>query len=346
MSRVDAGRILKAVDPYAWRVADPAARALRAVAGRRGGAAGGDAPLIVRPGGMGDLIMCMVALEEMGRDPCAFRWLLERRSMGWAAVTGLDAVAYDAAPRAIAGLAGRHALVINTEQRFGLAHGVARAACAPGGRVVAFATNRAAPAADVRVPYDPLDTHESVAFSRLFAEALGGAPLDAPPPRGRRRPAGGRPVVAISGTEAASRAFPAEAWSAWAAGFHPGSPLAVVCAPADEPLGRAVAASRDADVVCGSLAGACAAIAAAPEVLTVDGGPVHIASYFGVPTRVVFTAGRDAKWAPLAPGSRVFARRDLPCRPCTMWGQVPPCPVGLACKRVGADAAYEATVAG
>jgi ADP-heptose:LPS heptosyltransferase len=75
-------------------------------------------------------------------------------------------------------------------------------------------------------------------------------------------------------------------------------------------------------------------IRSAHRVLTIDGGMVHVAGYFGVPADVIFTAGRDRKWAPLAAGSRVYARTDLPCRPCTLWGQVPSCPIAYECTKL------------
>ena len=37
-------------------------------------------PLILRPGGMGDLILLCVATEELGCDPRRFFWVIERRS--------------------------------------------------------------------------------------------------------------------------------------------------------------------------------------------------------------------------------------------------------------------------
>src|SRR5437667_394871 len=76
-------------------------------------------PLILRPGGMGDLILLCVAAEELGIDKRDFRWVIETRSAPWARHLGLDHVCYD---EALLGThwraAGRYPLVINTEQRF------------------------------------------------------------------------------------------------------------------------------------------------------------------------------------------------------------------------------------
>ena len=100
-------------------------------------------PLLVRPGGMGDLILLQVALEELGEDPRAHMWLVERRSASWARLQGLPHRCYDeGAAATLAAVAGRHRLVVNTEQRYGLAQAFARAAVTRGGRAAAFATNR------------------------------------------------------------------------------------------------------------------------------------------------------------------------------------------------------------
>ena len=48
--------------------------------------------LIVRPGGMGDLILLCVAAENLGWDPRCFFWVIERRSSAWARHLGLDHV--------------------------------------------------------------------------------------------------------------------------------------------------------------------------------------------------------------------------------------------------------------
>ena len=80
--------------------------------------------------------------------------------------------------------------------------------------------------------------------------------------------------------------------------------------------------------------GLCDLIRASEEVLTVDGGFLHIASYYGVPVTGLFTSGRDRKWAALSPGSRVVRRDDLPCRPCTWFGQVPHCTHNFVCKEL------------
>jgi hypothetical protein len=287
---------------------------------------------------MGDLIAAQIAWEELDRDPRAgVLWLVERRSAAWARYAHLPHLAYDdGLPAALRRIAGRFALTINTEQRFGLSQAVAEAAVGPGGRSVALATNRAAGQASRTVPYDPYDQHETVAFRRLFAAALGTGTDEAPRPRPRSAPSAGTRLVAIAGRQSPVRDLTLEQWHAHVdAWTPPDHPVAIAAAPVDAAFADALAARLGprATRFHGSFDALCARIATAEEVLTMDGGPVHLASYLGTPTRALFTAGRERKWAPLAEGSTIVRRDDLPDQPCTLFGQTPArCPCRGRCR--------------
>ena len=333
---------LKAVDralsPLAARIGKAIAGAARQAPRAQAATAARGPTLIVRPGGMGDLIAAHIAWEELGQDPRAgVLWLLERRSAAWARYARLPHVAYDEGLlRSLRSVAGRFALAVNTEQRFGLSQAVAEAAVARGGRSVALHTNLAAAQAGQNVPYDPYDEHETVAFRRLFAQALGLHTDDQPRPRPRSAPSGGTRLVAISGRQSPVRDLTLDQWhahvDAWAA---PDRPVAIAAAPVDVEFADALAAclGRRATRFHGSFDALCARIATAEEVLTMDGGPVHLASYLGTPTRALFTAGRERKWAPLAQNSTIVRRLGLPGQPCTLFGQTPrSCPCDGRCR--------------
>ena len=189
---------LKAIDRVLTPAAVATGRGIATIARRRRPIT--DRLLVLRPGGMGDLIAAQIAVERLGRDPCRdVRWVVERRSAAWARLQELDYLVYDEHPAAVLrALAGRYALVVNTEQRFGLSHALARAAVAGGGRLLAPSTNRAARSAE-SVRYDPYDEHETVAFGRLFAAAWNiGPSFDQPAVRPRTTPSDGTLLVAIS----------------------------------------------------------------------------------------------------------------------------------------------------
>jgi ADP-heptose:LPS heptosyltransferase len=148
------------------------------------------------------------------------------------------------------------------------------------------------------------------------------------------RAAEGHRVVGIGGMQSPSRALTAQEWVALIRPWSQGRSFWICSAPADRSL---------ADTLCLEFAGKaqrfdgtfdqmCDLVARAEEVLTVDSGFLHIASYFGVPVTAHFTSGRARKWAALSPNSTILRRSDLACQPCTLFGQVSPCPNHFACK--------------
>jgi ADP-heptose:LPS heptosyltransferase len=324
--------LLKTIDPYCWWPSVVSGRVLSLL--RRDNAV--DAPaVIIRPGGMGDLIMLCVAIEAIGRDPREFFWVIEKRSALWAQQLGLDYLCYDTQLAKLLALRGRYKTVINSEQSFGLSQAVAVALRAQGGRVYGFSTNRATGASDSVVSYDPLNAHESVEFARLVAAAHGTQlyPL-AVPVRQRLRPVEGCLVVGIAGLQVESRRFGLDHWVAIVAEWAQSRDVTIVAGPPDREFAQALRERLGSGAVLfnGTFAAMCDFVSRAEGVLTVDGGFVHIASYYGIPTTAIFTSGVDRKWAPIANGSRIVKRDDLACRPCTRFGQVPACRSDYRCK--------------
>jgi hypothetical protein len=282
---------------------------------------------------MGDLICAQIALESIGVDPATVTWLVERRSTPWAVHARLEHIAYDISPRAVLATLASRTLVINTEQRFGLSQAVARAVTHRSGRLVSFETTRSRWAATALVPYDWDREHEVIAFARLFASAFGRPSDPVRPVRARRSGSSGTLVVALGGTHAPSRSIAAESWARYIDHWAPDERVEILAGPAESALAATLVSMLGvrANYTTRSFPEVCDTIATAREVLAIDGGLVHVASYYGVPVTALFTSGRDQKWAPIAPGSAIAARRDLSCRPCTKFGQTPRCPHSFAC---------------
>jgi ADP-heptose:LPS heptosyltransferase len=294
--------------------------------------------LILRPGGMGDFICADMALQELGLDARDFTWVIEKRSKPWALFRRLPHVCYDEMPReALSRVMGRYSFVMNTEQRFGLAEAYAMACRAKKGRLASFTTNRGSSWSHVRVPYDWKDRHETVEFARLFAAALDlPEPTGPRLPRPRLYPPSAPPLVAIAGRQSPSRRLSLDAWTALISKWHQKRPFLIAAGPEDAVFAGELTRRFDglASSFTGSFNELCEQIARSEEIFTMDGGAVHIASFFGVSTLALFTSGRDRKWHPLGKGSRVLRRHDLTCQPCTKFGQVPPCPYGYACLKL------------
>jgi len=324
---------LKSLDAILY----PAACGVASLLPQRARASSGEA-LIVRPGGLGDLICADIALQELGRDARAFDWLIERRSRPWALFRGLPHVCYDENPPAAWGhIRDRYSLVVNTEQLFGLSQAGALLGRARGGRLVSFATNRGSSWSDIAVPYDWRDRHETVEFARLFSAALGfPEPGGTRLPRPRTHPPNAPPLVVIAGRQNRSRRLTLDAWTALVSRWRQERSFLIAAAPEDAAFADDLARRFEglATRFTGSFDELCGQIARSEELFTMDGGAVHIASFFGVPTFALFTSGRDRKWHPLGEGSRILRRHDLACQPCTRFGQVPPCPHGYACLKL------------
>ena len=67
-------------------------------------------------------------------------------------------------------------------------------------------------------------------------------------------------------------------------------------------------------------------------LLSGDSGVLHIAADLGVPTVSLFGPGRAKKWAPRGE-HHVVINKELPCSPCTTFGNTPPCPNNVRCMR-------------
>lgn len=345
--RISWEEALKRADLWGWPIACNTAQIIsRGASALRNllGIPPREKPLIVRPGGMGDLICLQMAMENLGLDPAHYDWILETRSLQWAKYQKLSATYYDrlSLPDLLSRF-GAYQKVYNSEQYFGLSQGLALACVSPRGHLAGFATNRASGFLNQTIPYDAFSTHEVLSFEHLLAPYE----LDRQSPHHRVRPRRAAPqgmqCVGIGGFQSPSRSLPLSVWQSLIAGtLDLAKPIVLLGAPVDQKvtlelfqlLTQSHAKIR-ASVFEGTFADLCACIAGADRLLSVDSGMVHLASYFGVPTTAVFTSGRDLKWAPLAPDSQILKRRDLGCQPCTLFGQVPPCEHQYACKDLG-----------
>ena len=294
-------------------------------------------PLIVRPGGMGDLILLCIAAEQLGYDPREFFWLIEQRSAVWARHLKLDHICFDDNLFTQNWkIAGRFSTVINSEQRFGLSQATALLACGRNSTLTCFDTNRAAAWADRQVAYDPDQAHETSAFRALLAAGLDVPGISGRIERSRSCAATERPVVGLAGLQSHTRSFSVSDWARFIQECVGGREFWIASSETDRPFARQLLErfQRQAQLFEGGFGELCGLVRSSEEVLTVDGGFLHIASYYGIPATVVFTSSRESKWAPLAPGSRLVSRRDLDCQPCAWFAQVPNCSHNYLCKEL------------
>ncbi len=298
-------------------------------------------PLVVRPGGMGDLVCFTIACEEMGIDyQKDFEFLIETRAKPWADHLGLTYHLVDDF-RNLLKLAGKYHKIVVTEQFFGLAASIAILLGSSRCKIFGFSTNRAAQFFDKKTSYDPLSTHEVNSFKNLIGDSIAEGTKNL----GDSRPDGMRPrkqahephrlVVGIAGLQGApSRQISLEQWAKLIAPWAGGGAVRIVAAPVDWDFARKLAECQSSlwTFEAKNFRGVCDLISKADRFLTIDGGLVHVASFYGVPTTALFTSSRDLKWSPLGFGSKLLRHRHLSCQPCSLFGQVPPCNVGWQCR--------------
>lgn len=289
-------------------------------------------PVLVRPGGMGDLICVHIAMEQVGLDPRQFVWVIEKRSLPWVTMMGLR---HELIGLRLIRFVGKFQTVINTEQHYGASQIIAVALAGRKRRIASFSTVRGAGSTSETIcPYNPTHTHEVDSFARLLKMSFRLEVDGLPSQRAQERSAERGLVVVIGGGHSESRSLSASQWEGAIRSWSVQRPVTIISGPLESRIARELAARSPAIWTYrqGSFEENCQVISSAERVLTIDGGMVHVASYFQVPTDALFTSGRELLWHPLAHGSRVFRDPDLSCRPCTLFGHTPKCPLNYECK--------------
>ena len=277
---------------------------------------------ILRPGGLGDLVLLTRAALELKLDLRALHWICERRNAPWARFLNLPHSCYDdpVSIRRALFAPNRFACVVNSEQTFGLSALYSARLCAEGAPHIGFSSNIRSDLFSTVVPYEQ-EAHELKQFKELLAAAIakGGnsAPMQTTSARNAEIEAQSVPrsvTVALAGIQAPSKRLPVADWqrvlqSAEERYEH----VALVGAPAD--LGFAKALGKGTQGRVENLVGrlsfddVIARIRSSERLISVDSGLVHVADFFGVPSSVYFPAGNPAKWGPLSEGSMVYTTR-------------------------------------
>ncbi|MCB0345532.1 MAG: hypothetical protein KDD66_10465 [Bdellovibrionales bacterium] len=273
-------------------------------------------PCLVRPGGLGDLVILTRALIELGVSPTSVDWLVEKRNAIWLDYLGVDYMCYDAADTVLFGLAGlnQYSLVINTEQTFGLSALLAGRMTAADGKLVGLESNRRSDCYDLAVDY-PQDELELISFKRLVEHAAvaGGGIEQAAfrPPPAKEGQASSHVVVAVAGLQAKYKSHSMQTWCEIVKKASEYDSLVyLVGAPADRTF--AVELQHRCGVQVRNQVGVAPfprtvdLVRTAKMLFSVDSGLVHVADFFGVPSQAVFKGGNPKKWRPTAEGSSVL----------------------------------------
>lgn len=293
-------------------------------------------PAIIRPGGLGDLVLLTLALKRAGKSVSDYFWIIEQRSEIWAQYLNLNYEVYDRSPfLKILRLFGKFEKVYCSEQRYGLAASYAQWVRSKNGRITGFSTNKFSRIFHERVDYDPLDAHEIDEFEKLLIGPVSpnktGESFEFS--KSKRQ---GPILILLGGSHEKSRSFSAEDWLKWIELTLGNEPAILGFGPADSQLALEIC-SLDMALTSfsGDFNGLVELIKSSSRVLTIDGGLCHVAAYFDIPITVLFTAGRDLKWRPMSLGSEIYVNMEAACRPCTIYGKRPICRNQFACKDIG-----------
>jgi lipopolysaccharide heptosyltransferase II len=321
--------------------------------------------LVIRPGGIGDAVLCHPMLRALRRawPDAAVDVLAERRNAGiFRANDAADRVLeYDSLRGAnlVTALRGDYDVVVDTEQFHHLSAVVAHLV---GARIsCGFDTHGRGGLYTHPVPYDD-ERYEVRSFLDLARAVTGeDAPFDPEAPffplrdallddvRRRHGLGRGAGVVAIQpGASIERKRWDPDRFRELAQRLCAlGHRVVLVGGRAERRASDRIAGSLPPAQVrdlCGRicLAETAAVVSLCDLLVGSDTGVLHIAYGVGTPTVNLFGPGVASKWAPRGSSHRSI-RRDLPCSPCMRFGRVPRCPYDAKCMRlISVDEVFDA----
>lgn len=320
--------------------------------------------LLVRPGGIGDLLLLLPAVQRLraALPGIELTLIAQRRNASLAELSGaFDQVAcFDGSPTTFARALRRgHDVAIDSEQ---FHYSSAAFAFLSGARArIGFKINPARNELYTHLVDYPMDLHESVAFARLVEPLCGTAgtvpTLAGVLDRGRLPErvdgvpeAAGRVVVFPYGG-GRGKEWPTPRWTELVRRLRAaGHELALVGGSDARPRTDAVLAGLgDARGVLDlvgrlSLRDTAAVVAQARLYVGCDTGVTHVAQALGVRCVVLFGASDERKWGP-PPELGQAVSEPVPCRPCSIFGYVKRCRTIDCMDRVAVERVWRAVEA-
>jgi len=303
--------------------------------------------LIIRPGGIGDAVLLIPALNALKqKHPDArITVLAEKRNAAVFDLTDVvsEVLLYHKRADLVAALQGGYDVVLDTEQWHRLSALVARLVRAPVS--IGFGTNERKRMFSNSVAYSHGD-HETRSFFNL-TEPLGvltpqevAVPfLRVPEQAASRReqllaPLSGSPyVVVFPGATVAEKRWGVEKYRELVSRLNSLSIPVVAVGGREEVNDAERIVSHGANVnLAGrtSLAETAALIEKAQLLVTCDSGVMHLAYGLGTSTVSLFGPSNAQKWGPSGEKHLIVSRK-LSCSPCSRFGYTPRCPSQIAC---------------
>jgi lipopolysaccharide heptosyltransferase II len=303
--------------------------------------------LIIRPGGIGDAVLLIPAINALKDHFPDIRItvLAEKRNASTFKLCPHvnEVLHYDKPKELLKALRWSYDVVIDTEQWHRLSAVVAR--LIRPAISIGYATNEREKLFTHPVSYSH-DDYEAVSFLKLLTP-LGievATEIMTPffiVPETSRCNSGtlleslqGRPFVTIfPGASIPERRWGTERFAAVAQRLSAeGIAVVVVGGQGEQTDGDRIVAGSCGLNLAGktSLTETAAIVEKSSVLLTGDSGVLHMAVGLGTPTVSLFGPGISKKWAPKGAG-HVVINKDLPCSPCTRFGYTPKCPINAKC---------------
>lgn len=312
--------------------------------------------LIIRPGGIGDAVLLIPALQTLkNRFPDArFHVLAERRNAAvFKLYSGIfQTFCYDKPAELLAALRGNYDYVIDTEQSHYLSAIIARLTKSVA--TIGFASNNRKRLFNYALPYEQED-YEAFSFFRLLEPFGIKLPQPFPKcflniPESDRfyavNLASSTPFVCIfPGASVSERRWGGER-------FHELTGLlcqydisvVVIGGSSEEEVGDQIVGGTTGRNLAGktTISQTAAIIEKSSLLVTADSGMLHLAVGLDKPTVSLFGPGRHKKWAPK--GDRhIVLNKNLQCSPCTTFGSTPKCLDDARCmKEITVDEVFKA----
>ena len=316
---------------------------------------------IIRPGGIGDAVLLAPAISALKNKfpESTLTVLAEKRNAGvFPLIPGVDQVLrYDVPREFLAAFRLKPDLAIDSEQYHRLSAVVARLTGAA--TLIGFATNGRSRLFHHAIPYSH-DDYEANSFFHLLAPFGISEPTSIAPPflsvpvtaqtRANQllAPLEKHPFVAIfPGASVEERRWGGERFSLVAVRLaQQGYKIIVVGGKEDATTGTTIIkASGGINLAgCTTLVETAGILAQSALLISGDSGVLHLGVGLGIPTVSLFGPGIAQKWAPRGP-RHVVLNLQLPCSPCTQFGNTNRCPRQAEClQQITPEMVLEAAV--
>jgi ADP-heptose:LPS heptosyltransferase len=291
--------------------------------------------LIVRPGGLGDLVLVTLALSKLNYNYRDFVFLIEKRNLVWAQELELDYLLYDSINFWFKRKTFKS--IICTEQMYGLAMLASVYSSESNSYITCFSTNRGYRFGNNICLYNENDTHELLSFKNIIAthfkndnqinqKSIIGTSFDV---MNRNE---NLVLIGVSGRNDDSRKLDVDVFVDFIKSrMSEDGENVLVSSLNDLDYASSVAKALNIKIET-NFSNIVKLIKSCKYLITIDSGLVHIASYFDTPVISIFTSGRPYKWAPTALGSEIWSK-DFICQPCNLFGVVPKCNYDFRCHK-------------